>query len=269
MSPDASWTFSPGVVIALTLYLGLYVWRWRQCRTPEEPHPPSVLRLASFTFGIACLVAALMSPIDVLGEQIFAMHMVQHVLLLDIAPIFLILGFTKVLLRPVTRRIHAIEQRAGFLASPIFAVLLYTGAMWVWHVPALYDAAARQSGIHLLEHVTFMTAGLLYWWHLISPVSTRLRREGMIPVVYMTSTKATVGLLGIMLTFAPTAIFGYYIDQPAYWGLSPESDQALAGAIMAIEQSLVMGIAVAVLFIRMLDESEKAEQRAERFGATR
>jgi putative membrane protein len=265
-SPDASWTFAPGVVLALLLYVAIYAVRWRRSRVPGEPHPPSVARLLVFLAGIAVLVGALISPIDALGEQILAMHMVQHVLLLDVAPILLILGLTKVLLRPATRVIHRVEQRAGWLALPLFAVILYTAAMWVWHIPALYDAAARYSGVHVLEHLTFMTAGLLYWWHLLSPVSTRLRREGTTPIVYMVSTKVTVGFLGILLTFAPNAVFSYYENQPHYWGLDPDSDQALAGVIMAIEQSIVMGIALVVLFTRMLAQSEREEQRTERYG---
>jgi putative membrane protein len=266
MSPDASWTFAPGVVIALAVYLVVYAVRWRRSRVPGEPHPPSVGRLLVFLSGILVLVAALCSPIDALGEQILVMHMVQHVLLLDVAPILLILGLTKVLLRPATRRIHALERRAGWLAAPLFAVVLYTAAMWVWHVPALYDAAAEHSGIHVLEHLSFSLAGFLYWWHLLSPVSTRLRREGTTPIVYMVSTKATVGFLGILLTFAPNAIFSYYTNQPQYWGLDADSDQALAGVVMALEQSIVMGIALVVLFTRMLAQSERDEQRAERYG---
>lgn len=266
MSPDASWSFAPGVVLALVVYAGVYVWRWRESRRPPEPHPPSGWRLLAFALGMLALVAALLSPIDVLGEQILAMHMVQHVLLLDVAPVLIILSFTKVLLRPATRRIHWIEQRAGFFASPLFAVVLYTAAMWVWHIPALYNAAAEYSSVHVLEHITFSLAGFLYWWHLLSPVSTRLPREGMTPLVYMLSTKVTVGFLGILLTFAPDAIYSFYKDQPEYWGLTPQADQALAGAIMAIEQAVVMGVAVAFLFVRMLNESEKAEQRAERYG---
>jgi len=266
MSPDASWSFAPGVVVALAVYLVVYVARWRRCRAVDEPHPPSAWRLLAFVGGLLVLAAALLSPIDRLGEQLLVMHMVQHVLLLDVAPILLIVGFTKVLLRPATRRLHALERRAGVLAAPLFAVLLYTASMWGWHVPALYDAAAQHTGIHVLEHLTFSVAGFLYWWHLLSPVSTRLRREGTTPIVYMVSTKATVGLLGILLTFAPGALFPYYERQPHWWGLAPDTDQALAGVVMAIEQSIVMGIALAVLFVRMLAESEKREQRAERYA---
>jgi putative membrane protein len=267
MSPDASWTFDPGVVVALALYTGVYVARWRRARTPSEPHPPSVGRLLVFLTGILVLVAALCSPIDRLGEQLLVMHMVQHVLLLDVAPILLILGLTKVLLRPATRRIHRVEQRVGWLAAPLFAVILYSAAMWVWHVPVLYDAAARHTGVHVLEHLSFTLAGFLYWWHLISPVATRLRREGTTPIVYMLSTKVTVGFLGIALTFAPTALFSYYTSQPHWWGLTPESDQMLAGAVMALEQAIVMGIALVVLFTRLLAQSEREEQRLERYAS--
>jgi putative membrane protein len=265
MSPDASWSFAPGVVIALACYAGVYLARWRRARAPGEPHPPSAWRLAAFLGGIAALAAALISPIDRLGEQLLVMHMVQHVLLLDVAPILLMLGLTKVLLRPATRRLHALERRAGPLAGPVFAVLLYCGAMWLWHVPALYDAAVRHSGIHVLEHLSFSAAGLLYWWHLLSPIRSRLRLGGMGPIAYMVSTKAVVGLLGIALTFAPAAFYPFYEHQPHWWGLTAQTDQALAGLVMALEQSIVMGIALVVLFTRMLSESERRQQRAERY----
>jgi putative membrane protein len=265
MSPDASWSFAPGVVIALACYAGVYVARWRRCRVPSEPHPPSGWQLAAFLGGIAVLVVALCSPVDKLGERLLVMHMVQHVLLLDVAPILLILGLTKVLLRPATRRLRAVEQRAGFLAGPVFAVVLYSAGMWLWHVPAMYDAAARHTGVHVLEHLTFTTIGLLYWWHLLSPIRSRLKREGMGPLAYMVTTKASVGLLGIVLTFAPSAIYPYYAHQPHWWGLSPHTDQALAGVVMALEQSLVMGVALVVLFSQMLAESERRQERAERY----
>ena len=85
-------------------------------------------RLALFSAGLATILVALVSPIDVLGEQLLVMHMVQHILLLDIAPILLILGLNKGLLRPVTRRVQALERRAGLLATPAFAVVCYVGS---------------------------------------------------------------------------------------------------------------------------------------------
>ena len=76
----------------------------------------------------------------------------------------------------------------------------------------MYDAALRHSGVHVLEHLTFAAAGLLYWWHLLSPIRSRLRLGGMGPVLYMASTKIAVGLLGIVLAFAPSVIYDAYPD---------------------------------------------------------
>jgi cytochrome c oxidase assembly factor CtaG len=193
------------------------------------------------------------------------MHMLQHILLLDIVPILLILGLTKVLLRPVTRRLHAVERRAGYLAHPAFAVIAYAGLMWAWHIPAMYDLALRHSGIHALEHLCFAAAGGLYWWHLLSPIRGRMRLGGMGPVLYMVSTKLLVGVLGIVLAFAPTAIYPFYEHGPHIWGLTAGEDQNMAGLLMALEQSIVMGIALVYLFVRMLAESEREAQRAERY----
>ena len=138
--------------------------------------------------------------------------------------------------------------------------------MWAWHVPALYDAALAHSSIHVLEHLSFAAAGLLYWWHLLSPVRSRMRLAGMGPILYMASTKILVGFLGVLLAFAPELLYSY--DWPGTkWGLTAIDDQHVAGLVMAVEQSIVMGVALAYLFIRMLSESEEADQRAERYGA--
>jgi putative membrane protein len=265
VNPDISWSFDPLALIAV-LALALLYWEgWRRARASEEPHRPGIGRLALFAAGLVAILAALVSPIDRLGEQLMLMHMVQHVLLLDIAPILLILGLTKVLLRPFTRRLTAIERRAGYLAHPAFAVIAYAGFMWLWHIPTMYDLALRHDAVHVLEHVCFAAAGTLYWWHLLSPIRGRMRLGGMGPVLYMVSTKLLVGLLGLALAFAPSAIYPFYEHHPHYWGLTPGEDQNMAGLVMALEQSIVMGIALVFLFIQMLSESEREAQRAERF----
>ena len=266
MAADASWTFDPGALALVGLAAVAYVPRWRRVRVKHGPRAAPVWRLLVFAGGLLTLVAALVSPIDRLGEQAFVMHMVQHILLLDVAPILLILGLTKVILRPATRRLQRLERAAGPLGHPAAAVVLYVAVMWIWHIPALYDAALEHPTIHALEHTFFMSAGVLYWWHLMSPIRPRARLTGMGPIVYMLSTKLLVGILGIAITFAPDALYAFYEDQPPIWGLDPGDDQALAGAIMALEQSIVMGIALAWLFVRALAESESEEQRAERYA---
>jgi putative membrane protein len=120
--------------------------------------------------------------------------------------------------------------------------------------------------VHVLEHLSFGAAGLLYWWHLLSPIRSRLRLAGMGPILYMASTKILVGFLGILLAFSPDLLYAYAWSG-SKWGLSPLDDQHVAGLVMALEQSIVMGIALAYLFFRMLSESEAADQRAERYAA--
>jgi len=139
--------------------------------------------------------------------------------------------------------------------------------MWFWHVPAFYDAALRHPGVHVLEHLSFAAAGLLYWWHLLSPIRSRLRLGGMGPVLYMASTKLLVGLLGILLAFAPELLYDGYGTTGERWGLSPLDDLHVAGLLMALEQSLVMGVALVFLFTRMLAESDREDERADRYEA--
>jgi cytochrome c oxidase assembly factor CtaG len=261
---DTSWSFDPGVLIALTGYAVIYGLRWRTSRAQGGPRAASGWRALAWAGGLTALVVALVSPVDVLGQQMASFHMVQHLLIADIAPILLTVGLTKHILRPLTRRIHWLERKAGPFGHPAFGVVAYVGAMWLWHIPYFYDAALAHSGIHVLEHLSFAAAGLIYWWHLLSPIRSRLRLGGMGPVLYMASTKILVGLLGIVLAFAPTVLYDY---SGTHLGLSPLDDQHVAGLIMALEQSLVMGIALAYLFVRMLAEADREDERAERYEA--
>lgn len=265
MAPTLSWTFDPSVLLGVLALVLLYLRGWLRARGPREPHPPGFGRLALFGAGILTILVALVSPLDSLGDQLMVMHMVQHMLLLDVAPILLILGLTKGLLRPVTKRLNTIERRAGFFAHPAFAVLAYVGILWLWHIPAMYDRAQGNATVHALEHLCFFSVGALYWWHVLSPIRGRMRLRGMGPIAYMSSTKLLVGLLGVAIAFSPQIIYTFYAHKPDYWGLTPLQDQSMAGLVMALEQSIVMGIALVVLFVQMLAESEREAERAERF----
>jgi len=266
VSLDTSWSFSPGVLIALVGYAVIYGLRWRTSRRDGGARAAGTWRAVAWAGGITCLFVALVSPLDELGAQMASFHMVQHLLIADLAPILLTLALTKHILRPLTRRIHWLERKAGPFGHPAFGVVAYVGAMWLWHVPYMYDAALKHSGVHVLEHLTFAAAGLLYWWHLLSPIRSRLRLGGMGPVLYMGTTKIAVGLLGIVLAFAPNDIYKAYPDV-THLGLSRLDDLHVAGLIMALEQSIVMGIALAYLFVRMLSEADREDERAERYEA--
>ncbi len=263
---DLSWRLDPAIVVALLTYAGVYTHRWRQSRLEGGARAASIGRLSCWLAGIGFLALGLLSPIDALGEQLASFHMIQHLLLADLAAIFLTLGLTRWILRPVTRRLQRVEHAAGPLAHPIFGAVAYVGVMWFWHVPAFYDATLRDPVVHTLEHVSFAAAGLLYWWHLLSPIRSRLRMGGIGPVLYMASTKVSVGFLGVLLAFAPTLLFKGYQRQGELLGMTALEDQSVAGAIMGFEQTVVMGVVLVSLFVRMLTEADREDARAERYS---
>lgn len=265
MTPDYSWNLAPGPLLLIILAAALYLPRWRRVRREIGPSGAPTWRALCFLAGMLALALATFSPVDALGDQAFVMHMTQHLLLLDVVPILVILGLTRTIMRPATRRLQALERAAGPLAHPAVAVILYAAVMIAWHVPALYDEAGRNDAIHVFEHVCFTFGGVLYWWHVLGPIRSRFRRRSTDLVVYMLATKLVVGLLGIVLTFAPGVLYEIY-ERGTIWGLSPTSDQAAGGALMAMEQSIIMGTVLAWLFIRALAESERNEQRAERLA---
>lgn len=224
-------------------------------------------RLVAFCSGIAALFAALVSPLDSLAEQLATMHMVQHLVLVDIAPILLLAGLTKRILRPVSRELVRVERRAGPLAHPAFGVLAYTAGMAIYHVPAVYDLTLESGLAHAIAHVMLAVVGGIYWWHLLSPARRRLPMGRFGPVIYMASTKLFVGGIAIALGFSQVLLYDAYAGQPEYWGMTKLTDQNVAGVFMALEQSIVMGIAVAIFFIRALADSERDEQRLEQLEA--
>jgi cytochrome c oxidase assembly factor CtaG len=262
-SADTSWTIEPGAILVILILGGLYLPRWWRVRRTDGADAAPIWRLLSFLIGLISLAAALLSPIDVLAEQSFTFHMAQHMLLLDLVPIFCILGLNKILLRPATRRLQALERSLGPLMNPWVAVVLYIVAMWAWHVPAAYDAALENATVHVLEHICFLSVGFLYWWQLLSPIRSRFRGGAMGPLAYMVSTKVGVGLLGILLTFAPNPLYPYYEAREGIFGLSAGVDQQIGGELMALEQTIVMGIALAYLLFRAIEQSEREQERRE------
>jgi len=265
VTPAYSWSFEPTVVFPTLILCVLYGLAWRRARRSGSVHAPGYGRLSMFALSMALVVVALLSPIDSLGDDdLLVMHMVQHMILLDLVPITLILSLNKVLLRPVTRRIQVIERRAGFFGSPVFAVLAYVAGVYAWHVPAAYDLALRHDWIHALEHLTFSAVGTLYWWHVLSPIRARRRLTGLGPLAYMVTTKLFIGALGIALSFLPRVIYAFYAHKPDYWGLTPQEDQSMAGLVMALEQSLVMGVAFVYLIYKFFDEAAAEQRRRER-----
>ncbi|MGI8946092.1 MAG: cytochrome c oxidase assembly protein [Thermoleophilaceae bacterium] len=268
--PRIVWLPDPVALLPVLALVVIYVRRFRTVRGAERAagRPPRGARArhaAAFAGGIAALLLALASPLDGLGEDyLFSAHMLQHILLGDLAPLLLLLSLSRVLMRPATRRLMSLERALGPLASPVTGIVLWLFLMYLWHVPALYEAAITNPVVHVIEHGSFFTAGVAVWWPLIQPVPMRRRLTGPQTVVYIGCAKFGLAALGLYLTWSGTLLYDYYSGVPRIWGLDAVSDQNAGGAIMMVEQSLTFVVALVVLFTAMLRQSEIDEQRRER-----
>jgi cytochrome c oxidase assembly factor CtaG len=270
--PHLHWFQDPLVLVPLTFFAGIYVWRFRQARAEilargGSPSKRGVgpLQALAFAGGMLALLGALVSPLDGLGEDyLFSAHMLQHVLLGDVAPLLILLSLSRVIMRPATRRLTAIERRLGPIATPGGCLVIWLTLMYVWHIPALYDGATEHPLIHLFEHLSFFGAGVALWWPLIEPIPMRRPLTGLQPVAYIATAKAGLAVLGVYLTWSASSIYDYYQHTPRIWGLSPIEDQNVAGVIMMVEQSLTLAVVLVALFVKMLGRSEADQLRRER-----
>jgi putative membrane protein len=265
---DYRWSLQPQVLAALALTAGVYWWRMRDLHAGGHLSGRDWARVASFGGGLVVLFAALCSPIDTLGEErLFSVHMLQHLMLADIAPILLLLGLTRAFMRPAVRRLRPVEEALGPLAHPVVALVALVATMWAWHVPAVYELALDHPWAHAAEHAMFFTAGLAFWWFVLEPVPPRHRLSGPGAVAYISGAKLLMGALGVVLAFSPSAIYDTYEHAPRTWGLSAVGDLNVGGVEMMLEQSLVLVVFFAIVFARMLERSEREQQRRERLEA--
>jgi putative membrane protein len=263
--PRIHWLADPAVLAPIALLVVVYARRFLEVRREDGPRGATPLHALAFAGAVLALVAALVTPIDGLGEEyLFSAHMLQHVLLGDIAPLLLLLSLSRVMLRPLTRRLMGIERALGPLASPFTAIFVWLGTMYLWHIPALYDAALEQPLVHVVEHFSFFGAGLALWWPLVQPIPMRRTLTGLQPLGYIAAAKGGLAALGLLLAWSSTAYYSFYEHVPRIWGLSAVEDQNVAGVIMMVEQSLTLVLVMVWVFVRMLNRSEEEELRRER-----
>ncbi len=225
------------------------------------------------------LVLAFASPVAAIGErELFSFHMLQHVVIGDLAPLCLLAGLTGPILRPLLA-LRPVE-RLRVLANPLVALPIWAANLYLWHVPFLYEAAVEHSAVHALEHIAFFTAGAIMWLPVLETLPAPEwfgtgAKLGYIAVVRLVET-----VLGNVFVWAGAVFYPLYATGEELWGISPLRDQGLAGAVMMIEGSLVTIAALAWLFLRLAQEGEvrqellergldpRAVQRAVRYGRT-
>jgi len=219
----------------------------------------------AFTIGWLTLVVALSPPIDELSEQSLMAHMIQHELLMVIAAPLIAISLPLVatlwaMPSPVRRAVidavstHVVSRIWRLLTSPASVFLLYAAALWVWHLPALYDAALAHEPVHIVQHLCFFGTATLFWWGI---AHGRYGRVGYgAAVVYVFATAVHSGVLGALLTFSPNVWYLPYLENH-HTRTSALEDQQLAGLLMWIPAGITFIAGGLILFAAWLRESDR------------
>jgi cytochrome c oxidase assembly factor CtaG len=253
------WTLEPLQVVPTVLAAALYVRRTRSLAAQGRPVP--TWRQWMFWVGIGLVVLALNSPIDALGEEhFFFIHMLQHVILGDLAPLCFVLGLTGQVLRPVLR--YRLVERLRVLVHPFVALPIWAVDLYVWHIPYLYDAALHHDSVHALEHFCFFSAGCLMWEPVLETLPAPAwfgtgMKFGYIAVVRLLET-----ILGNVFIWSSSAFYSVY-RHPPQWGITPVHDLNLGGVVMMAEGSLVTAVILVWLFFRLAHEGEVRQRLLE------
>jgi cytochrome c oxidase assembly factor CtaG len=224
--------------------------------------PVGRMRPALFAAGLGVLAVALASPFADLAEgDLFVAHMAQHVLLLDVAAPLLLLGLTGSLLRPVLAALPTALVRPvthPWIALPA-ALALFVG----WHVPVLFDAAVRHEPVHVLEHASFLAAGILVWLPLLETLPAPAWFGAGAKLGFLVAWRLGQTVLGNVLLWAPAPLYAVYAS-PAADRLDPLTDQRLAAALMMAEGTIVFLALAAWLGVRALTDAERRQSLLDR-----
>ena len=255
------WTFDPLQLAPVLLAAVGYAIRARTLRRRGTPMPG--WRLGLFGAGIALLLLAFASPIAAIGEdELFSFHMLQHVVVGDLAPLCLLGGLTGPMLRPLLA-LRPVE-RLRVLANPVVALPIWGVNLYVWHVPALYEGAVEHSAVHALEHVCFFSAGIVVWLPVLETLPAPEWFGTGLKLAYIAAVRLLETVLGNVFVWSGAVFYGVYDRGEELWGVSPLQDQGLAGAVMMVEGSLVTVVALAWLFLRLAREGELRQELLER-----
>jgi putative membrane protein len=220
-------------------------------------HPVPGWRQACFYSGFVVIGAALTS-LGGPSQELLFVHMIEHLLLGDIAALLIVLGLTGPLIAPILR--IGIFDRLRVLAHPLIAFPLWAIDLYGWHVPVLYQAALSHSGVHALEHTMFLGFGINMWMCLFGPLPMPAWFGNLGKLVYISAVRLAGTALGNIFLWSGTVFYPFYLHSDALHHISPIADQNLAGAVMMVEESLLTIGLFCWLFLRTARESEQRQE---------
>lgn len=253
------WTFEPTVTLGLVALVAAYVIAVRRGRLRRDDDVSPWLgstRWRAWMFGLGVLTAflALESPVDTGGDNyLLSLHMVQHLVLMMVSPPLVLLGICG-MRPPDPARAPGLRRLWTASTRPLPATVLFNAVLLVWHIPTLYDTTLRNEAAHIVEHITFIAVGVVLWWAVVDPI----RGEGTTPIspFQKIAALAVAGVpptvLGLIFSVASNPFYEFYARAPRLWGLSPVTDQQVAGVVMFGLGNLIYFAAISVIFWRIL-----------------
>jgi cytochrome c oxidase assembly factor CtaG len=247
-----SFSWEPFFVVLAAVAAVAY---WRAARRERPPW----WRIVVFALGIALVVGALASPLETLAANYsLLIHLLQNVMTADWAPPLLILGLTPAMREAVAR---AGGEPLRRVTRPRAALVIWLGTWYAVHLPVFYDFALRHPLFLNVEHALLILAGLIFWWCVLSDAPEPRSTPAILAVLGIGFGLAS--FLGLAFIFSTTPFYDFYVEAPRLWGFSAAKDQNLGGILMNAEQTIVFFAALVYFVLRLLNEEEELQRRAE------
>jgi putative membrane protein len=268
MTPNAqaileSWSAPIGVDVSLCLVTLVYANGWFHLNK-KIPSLISAWRIAGFFAGIFCVWIAVGSPLDAFDDVSLSVHMVQHLLLMAIAPplillgapaLPLLLGIPQFMARGVVSpclRSSVVKRLARLISDPVVCLLAAALALIGWHIPAAFELALRSRSWHELEHVSFFGAGLLFWWPVVQPWPSTTRWPRWSVPLYLFCATLPCDALSGFLSFCDRVVYSSYLSAPNILTSSPLRDQECAAALMWVSTTIILLAPAVAITIQIL-----------------
>lgn len=273
-----SWEFPVPLTLAFVLTALLYLRGWLGLRSASASFIPAC-RALSFFLGLFLIWIAVGSPVAVFDEELLTAHMVQHLLLMTLAPPLILLGapvmpllhglpqrFVQSVLGPLLR-LRVVQGLGRLLERPSFCWLAATAALVVWHIPAAFTLALHSEAWHVVEHASFLATGLLFWWPVVSPWPSAPIWPRWSILLYLFLATLPCDVLSGFLVFSERVVYPAYFAAPRHFGFSVLEDQQCAGALMWTCVTVVYLVPAAILTTRLLSpRSSREGEMAEPVG---